>query len=136
MEASVTAGPFTALTDALERAARNGTRAHLPPEIVRALVSSEAYSLLSGYRIKELQQLWQESDAQPAPPAAPSSDRSGSGTGPIATIGRSAGTMTETQFEAVGHAASQRALEAVHRISRRRRLKIPSSGIMKAGAAP
>jgi len=115
----VTAQPFTDITDALERAARNGTRAHLDPELVRALISSDAYpSLLKG-RQRELTKLWQERNPVPVP--EPSSAPSGSGTDRTATTGKSVGTMTEAEQVAVAHAASLRALEAVRQTSRLRR---------------
>lgn len=120
-----TCGPFTAITDALERAARNGTRAHLNHDLVRALIASEAYSLLLDDRKKELISAWQEHDGNPPRPVEPSSGRSGSGIGPTATTGEYAGTMTAEVREAVGHAASQRALEAVNRIGRHKRRKTP-----------
>ena len=50
--------PFHELTDQLERAARNGTRAHLAPDVVRALVESPAYSILTDERRKELVATW------------------------------------------------------------------------------
>jgi len=121
----MTPHPFTAITDALERAARNGTRAHLNYDLVRALVASEAYSLLLADRQKEIISAWQDHDALPARPVGPSLGRSGSGIGPTGTTGASAGMMTAEEQEAVGHAASQRALAAVDRIARRRRRRTP-----------
>ena len=121
----MTTGPFTEITDIFERAARNGTRAHLNHDLVRALIASDAYSLLLADRKKEIVSIWQDHDGAPQSPDEPSLGRSGSGIGPTGTTGASAGMMTVEEREAVGRAASQRALEAVDRIARRRRHKTP-----------
>lgn len=83
--------PFHELTDQLERAARNGTRAHLAPDVVRALVESPAYSILTDERRKELVATWR--DRRPKALSVSSSDPSGSSTEPKETTGASAGTI-------------------------------------------
>ena len=117
----MTTRPYTAITDALERAARNGTRAHLDADLVRALIASEAYSLLLADRKKEIISSWQDNEKALPQPVERSSGHSGSGIAPIGTTGASAGMMTEDQQEAVGLAASRQASEAVAQIARPKR---------------
>lgn len=119
----MTAQPFTELTSILERAARNDTRAHLSPDLVRALIGSEAYSLLAHYRIRELTAKWQENEAQPAPQPGPNLGHSGYGIERSGMNGASAGMMTAAEQEAVERAESQRALAAVASTKSPRRLK-------------
>jgi hypothetical protein len=52
--------PFTEIAKQLERAARNGTRAHLEPEQVRALIQSPAWPLLMAERMRELIATWKD----------------------------------------------------------------------------
>ena len=115
--------PFTEISEQLERAARNGTKVHLTNDLVRALIESDAYSIITAERTKELVATWQDQHEKAATPtpAASSSARSGSGIAPIAMTGASAGMMTEQDQEAVGRAASRRALEAVQQTVGRRR---------------
>ncbi|PZR77110.1 MAG: hypothetical protein DI537_43645 [Stutzerimonas stutzeri] len=121
---------FTEIMAKLDRAAINGTKLHLDTEHVRALARSEAYAVLAGLKAKEIAARWDDPNQSPQmTPAASNSGRSGSGTAPIATIGASAGTMTEQEREAVGRAASQRALAAVQAAAPRRKHKTPSSPI-------
>lgn len=112
---------FVDFTDIMERAARNGTKAHLPTEVVRAIVQHPGYAAYQAERIKEIASQWDDDRT----PEERSSGSSGCGIGQSGTNGPSAGTMTEAQAEDVGHAASQLASEAVARIGRRGRRRTP-----------
>jgi hypothetical protein len=113
------AGLWGELCDILERAARNGTRAHLSVEMVRALISSEAYPLLQAARVRELRALWDAEDPLLPAPEEPTA-RSGRDRYP---------DLTPDQREAVAEAASRRLHEVLAPSSGRRRR---SSG----GASP
>jgi hypothetical protein len=106
--------PFHELTDQLERAARNGTRAHLAPDVVRALVESPAYSILTDERRKELVSTWR--DKRPKALSASNSAPTGSNTEPSEMIGASAGTIPQL----VHGAAARQALEEAAALSRPR----------------
>lgn len=118
---------FTDLTDRMERAARNGTKAHIDAESVRALIASPAWAHILDLKTKELVAQWHATlpGQQPGTttPAASSSGRSGSITGPSASSGSSAGMTREEPGEAVEHAERRRALAAVAQIGRPRRQK-------------
>ena len=119
--------PFTDITDQLERAARNGTRAHLAPDLVRALIESGAYPILLAERTKELTRQWHDRKPQaPPPPIESSSGPIGSNIGPRETTGPSAGTMQPHV-----HAAAERlASEAAQAMGRRKRRAKPSPVII------
>ena len=123
MAQAVTAQPFADLVNSLERAARNGTRAHLDAHIVRALIGSDAYPIILQHKTKEMTDLWQDRNEPPRRPAEPNLDRSGSGIAPIGMNGASAGMMTAVEQEAVERAESRRALEVVEQTKRRKRRK-------------
>lgn len=107
--------PFTDITDQLERSARNGTKAHLVPELARALIESSAYGMLLAERTKELVSSWD--DRHPTPPAAFRLEPIGSNTEPSGTTGLSAGTMQPHV-----HAAAERlASDAAQTMGRRKR---------------
>lgn len=95
---------FHDLTNALERAARNGTKAHLSAEEARALVLHPAYAMIQADRIKELASIWQSG----AEPTGSNAETSGSNGGPTDPTGPSAGTIDPL----VHAAAEERALEA------------------------
>lgn len=96
--------PFTDITDKLEKAAKNGTRVSLPPELARALIESPAYSILLAQRQKETIASWGEN--QPGRmPSASNSDLTGSNTERNATTGLSAGTIPPLVHDAAGKLA-------------------------------
>ena len=110
--------PFTDITDQLERAARNGTRAHLAPDLVRALIESGAYPILLAERTKELTRQWHDRKPQaPPPPIESSSGPIGSNIGPRETTGPSAGTIPRLVHDAAERLASEEA----QRLSRPRK---------------
>ncbi|VVT17771.1 conserved hypothetical protein [Sphingomonas aurantiaca] len=112
---------FTDIAEQLERAARNGTKAHLAPELVRALIQSPAYSIITAERTKELVASWAE---QPTPGS--NSEHTGSNTGRSEMTGPSAGTMQPHV-----HAAAERlASEAAQEMGRRKRRAKPSPAII------
>jgi hypothetical protein len=92
---------FVDLTDSLERAARNGTKAHIPPDLVRALIQSPAYAILQAERTKELIGTW--GDHHPPQEDVSSSAPTGSHIVPSAESGLSAG-MTETHVHVAAEA--------------------------------
>jgi hypothetical protein len=110
---------FIEITDQLERSARNGTRAHLPAELVRAIIEHPCYeSFFLTERKKELVAQWD--GPGPIIPTESASGPIGSNTGPSAGNGASAGTIPPL----VHAAAERRAYEAVdtmHRLTRRAR---------------
>jgi hypothetical protein len=94
---------FGEMLSRLRRAAKNGTRLHLDPEHVAALLDDDIYAVLSAREAKEFR-----SQCRPVQPAeresAPSAElpqlthasslgHSGSGIVPIGTTGTSAGLM-------------------------------------------
>ena len=94
---------FGEMLSRLRRAAKNGTRLHLDPEHVAALLDDDIYAVLSAREAKEFR-----SQCRPVPLPAPESEPSaatpqlmaasnlglsGSGIGPIGTTGTSAGLM-------------------------------------------
>jgi hypothetical protein len=122
--------PITSAMDILERAARNGERAHLSPELVRALIAHPAYQRYAETRTKELIDSWAPPEKAAAPrkpamttPPASNSGRSGSGTAANETSGASAGTIPAGMKAAVGRAASLRASAAVEMVRRQHRPK-------------
>lgn len=114
--------PFVEFAAAIEKSARNGTRAHIPPEISRALIESPAYAAIVNERTKELVASWEGRLQQPP---VSSSDHSGSGIAPSATNGASVGTMTAENQESVGRAASRRASAAIAMVAPRKRRRMP-----------
>jgi hypothetical protein len=121
--------PIAALIDLVERSVRTGTKAHLPADLSRALMSHPAYARLLETRTKELIDSWQSE--QPAPAAKPETTtppvsklgRSGSGIAANETSGASAGTIPAGMKAAVGHAASLRASAAVETVRRQHKHK-------------
>lgn len=107
--------PLAELVSRLEKSARNGSKAHIPPELTRRLMGTRAYRMLLNERTEELTASWAE---EPQPTAAPSSGRSGSGIAKSATNGASAGMTKEVPAEVVGPAERRRAFAAVDQISR------------------
>jgi hypothetical protein len=99
---------FTDITDQLERAARNGTKAHLAADLVRAIVAHPAYALIQAERTKELVSSWDDRQPMP-PPAASKSEPIGSNIEPNATTGPSAGTMQPHVHAAAERLASEQA---------------------------
>jgi len=92
---------------ALERAARNGTRAHLEIEEVRAIIAHPAYLGYVESRRMEMIDSWQPAAAKPQP--VHSSGTIGSITGPSETTGASAGTMPQLVHDAGVALASEAA---------------------------
>lgn len=108
----------------IERAAITGKRLTLGPHHARALVeSTRTYQAMTQDKAEELASLWRSEQTADQPPA-PSSGRSGSGTGRAETTGKSAGTTTELDPEIVERAASRRASGVVGLISRQRRPRV------------
>jgi hypothetical protein len=68
--------PITAALDLLERSARTGDKAHLPADLVRALIAHPAYARYAETRTKELIDSW----APPERRAAPSQQKPGTTT--------------------------------------------------------
>jgi hypothetical protein len=119
---------YSELNDRLRRAARNGTRLHLDPAHVAALLAPKIYGVLAAAEAEELNGLCGQDNhaatlAAPAQLSAISSGRSGSGIARTAMTGTSAGMTTEPQMDAVGRAESRRASAAVGRITHRKRHK-------------
>lgn len=108
--------PVTEFVEVMERAGRNGTRAHLPPAVVRHILAHPAWREFLAERQKEMVSQWEEQQ-----PAAPSSAPTGSGIAANGTSGASAGTMTPELMAAVGRAAEARALEVEAQAPRRRK---------------
>lgn len=107
--------PFTDITDKLEKAAKNGTKATLPADLARALIESAAYPMLLAERQKEIIASWGENPPGRTPSVS-SSDRIGSNTEPSATTGPSVGTTP--QF--VHDAAAKQALEEARKLARQK----------------
>ncbi|AOW22204.1 hypothetical protein AVM11_08960 [Sphingomonas melonis TY] len=118
---------FVDMLGRIRRAARNGTRLHLDPEHVAALLDADIYAVLSAREAEEIRtQCRPERPPQPelddAPPASPpmlppalNLAPSGSGIGAIGTTGASAGSM------AVSRAAHRRVSEVAKEIRRKKR---------------
>lgn len=94
---------FGEMLSRLRRAAKNGTRLHLDPEHVAALLDDDIYAVLSAREAKEFRLQCRpaplpvpESEPSAAPPQLTADSNlglSGSGIGPIGTTGTSAGLM-------------------------------------------
>lgn len=119
---------FAEMLGRLRRAARNGTRLHLEPEHVAALLDDDIYAVLSSREAKEIrlqcrpdhqaQPTEEGSGGAPAPALlqdASNSAPSGSGTVLIATTGTSAGSTV------VSRAAHRRVSEVAATIRQKRR---------------
>lgn len=104
--------PVTEFVEVMERAGRNGTRAHLPPTVVRHILAHPAWREFLAERQKEMVSQWAEEH---------SSVSTGSTTELRATSDSSLGTMTPALAAEVALAASRQAFEAVAQISRRRK---------------
>ncbi|MBC9033017.1 hypothetical protein IAG41_11480 [Sphingomonas sp. JC676] len=108
------------LAERLRKAARNGTRLHLEPAHVKALLSPGIYGVISTLEAEELNALCDQDnqlDETSKLRARPdiSSGRTGSGIVPTATTGRSVGSMVEQR------AAEALASEEALRICRRKK---------------
>jgi hypothetical protein len=101
--------PFTEIVKLLEKAARNGTRAHLDPEHVQALLSNEVFLVLAESMRKEITGRWQGQS-----PEDISLANIGSGIAPTETIGASAGSSVARP------AAALSASEVARRMTRRK----------------
>ena len=97
------AEPFSEVLAILDRAVRNGTRAHLEQHHVQAMIQSPVFILLSELKQEEMSRRWAD-DQEPMLGAA-SSASSGFGTGRIATTGASAGSMDGPLAAAVSASA-------------------------------
>lgn len=107
--------PLSELVIRLEKSARNGSKAHIPPELSRRLIETQAYRVLLDERTEEMSAQWREETQQRS---APRSARSGSGIAKSATNGASAGMTKAEPGEVVGPAERRRALQAVDQIAR------------------
>lgn len=120
------------IRDKMERALRNGERLHLEADQVRALVRTPIWALLADLTAKELAELWENEQPEPArPPATITPPASNLGTigfttEPSAKNGASPGTTMPEAEQAVGLAASRLASEAVIQVTRRKRHRTPS----------
>jgi hypothetical protein len=85
---ALVAEPFGEILAILDRASRNGTRAHLEQHHVRALIQSAVFILLSELRQEEMSIRWEREDQTLG---EHSSASIGSGIARIATTGASAG---------------------------------------------
>lgn len=101
--------PFTRFVDHVEKAARNGTKAHVPAEIARAIVSHPAWREFMAERQREMIEKWQK-DEPPLQSTASNSGRSGSTGAPSVSSGSSPGTTTAGMEEAVERAERRQAL--------------------------
>jgi len=116
---------FGEMLSRLRRAARNGTRLHLDPEHVAALLDDDIYAVLSAREAKEFRSQCRlvplpapESEPSVAPPQLIpdlNSGLSGFGTAPTGTTGTSAGLMD------VQPAAHRRVSEVAAELRRRTR---------------
>lgn len=109
--------PFTELSEQLERAARNGTKAHLGPDLVRALIESDAYPIIISERTRELVAQWRED--RPLKGVS-NSETSGSNPEPSAGNGSLHGTMLTLVHDAEERQASATAEKLSHRSRRRK----------------
>jgi hypothetical protein len=116
---------FGEMLSRLRRAARNGTRLHLDPEHVAALLDDDIYAVLSAREAKEFRSQCRpvplpapESEPSAAPPQlmlGSNSGLSGFGIVPTGTTGTSAGLMD------VQPAAHRRVSEVAADLRRRKR---------------
>lgn len=113
---------FTEIAEQLERSARNGTKAHLAPDLARALIESAAYPIITAERTKELVATWQEKQATRIAKAGSSSAPTGSTIVPSGANGASPGTIPSHV-----HAADEAlASEEAGKLARQRRRGKPS----------
>jgi hypothetical protein len=108
---------FTEILRRLERALRNGSRAHLENHHARALLTSKAFFVLSELKQDEMKKRWQEEAILSA--SAFSSANIGCGTGPTGTTGASAGSTVGPLAERVS--ASAAAIGIIRRTKRKPR---------------
>jgi hypothetical protein len=95
--------PFCEILAAIERAARNGTRAHLEQHHVQALIQSPVFILLSELKQEEMSRKWAEEPKLTL--AGISSVNTGFGTASIATTGVSVGSTAGPLAAAVSASA-------------------------------
>lgn len=108
---------FGEILKRLERAGRNGARAHLDHEHARALLSSRVFMVLNELKQEEMKREWREELERER--AVSNSGVTGFGIGQTATTGASVGSMDEPL--AAGVSASAAAL----RIIRQKKRKSP-----------
>lgn len=108
---------FSEILKRLERAGRNGARAHLDHEHARALLTSRVFMVLNELKQEEMKREWQEEVESER--TVSSSGVTGSGIDQTATTGASVGSMGEPL--AAGVSASAAAL----RIIRQKKRKSP-----------
>ncbi|WP_164518816.1 hypothetical protein [Sphingomonas sp. ABOLG] len=113
---------FTEMLSRIRRAAKNGTRLHLEPEHVTALLDDDIYAVLSAREAMEIRRkcrpVQQEESAAAPPQPQPGASNlvpSGFGIVPIATTGTSVGST------AVSRAAHRRVSEVAANIRQKRR---------------
>ena len=115
--------PFTEFVDIMERAARNGTKAHLPAEVVRAILLHPAWMSFLAERQAELVASW-GAKLDNAPVAVlPASDPTAVA-GPRSSAGRKY-VSTDEQQDGVAAAERRLALAAMAAIKDRRRKPPP-----------
>lgn len=111
---------YSDLAKKLRRAALHGSRLHLEPSHVAAILSSPLYAIIANLEAEELSALCPQNEKLPLTDrqVAPRSARSGSGIEPIEMTGTYAGTSPVAETD-VGHAASRLASVAAAQVVRR-----------------
>jgi len=107
---------FTDIVDKVERAVRNGQRAHLDQQEAVALMGHPAWAMLAAERTKEILASCGVQHLR----TASNSGHIGSITGPNETTGASAGTIPKVVHDA-GEALALEAAKALTRQKRRAR---------------
>ena len=108
--------PVGEMLSRARRAKRTGSRLHLDQSHIDIIFNSDVYALLTSLEAREILASCQKDEA---PQTASSSEGSGYGIVPTATIGPSAG------LKVVGQAANQQALAAAATLIRRKRHSRP-----------
>lgn len=109
--------PIFGFTERLRSAARTGRKLHLEPEHVRLLLSEEVYAVISTIEAKEMRAAC---EAATVNHNAINSETSGSGSGPTAGLGTSAGSNV-VPIAAASRGASLLLREEAALIRRRRK---------------
>ena len=113
-----TALPVTEFVEIMERAGRNGTRAHLRPAVVRHILAHPAWREFMADRQREMISQWEEVESLSPKPTGMASS-----TAPELASGLSPSTTIAVTDEAVERAVRRRALQVSARLPRDRRSK-------------
>jgi hypothetical protein len=112
--------PVFELVDRIRSAGRTGRRLHLDPEHVKLLMGEDVYLVLSRLEAREMQRLSVPDQANDS-----SSENSGCGSAPSASLGTSVGS-NEIPPAAVSRGASQLLRTEVARTLRRKKQSMHS----------